>query len=143
MSEWAFRWAEPTDAEAFARWVTENPQIDWADANASLGVVNPTVMFFVATEDGVPRGFAPIYWSAVLGYLGFDPQSDGKTRLRALQVLKDGVMALLVQYGVREIQTLSEPQYGIAKWALEHGFTQEPRKLFRLDVNKEMGISEV
>ena len=139
MSEWAFRWAEPTDAEAFARWVTENPQIDWADANASLGSVNPTVMFMVATKDGVPVACSPIYLSAVLGYLGFDPSADGKDKLRALQMLKDGVMALLVQYGIRELQTLSEPEYGVAKWALNHGFTQEPRTLFRLDVNPEMG----
>jgi len=138
MSGWKFRLAEPADAEAFAHWTTENPQIDPKDAWSGLNRTNPTVLTFVAEHDGKAVAFAPIYLSAVLAHLAFNPEARASEKMQALDVLKDGTMGFLVQYGIREIQTMSEPEYGVAKWALAHGFEQDPRSLFRLDVNKEM-----
>jgi len=138
MAEWSFRLAEPTDAPAFAQWTASNPQIDPADIQAAQKAQNPTVLYFVVTKDGVPVAFAPVYVAAVLAHLGFDPLSSGKDRLKALGVLKDGVVAFMTQYGVREVQTLSKPDYGVAKWALAHGFEMDGRNLFKLDVNREM-----
>jgi hypothetical protein len=135
---WKFRLAHPDDAEEFARWTTENPQIDPKDAWSGLKRNNPTVLTFVAEKDGKAIAFAPIYLSAVLAHLAFNTDARASEKLQALDVLKDGTMAFLVQYGIREIQTMSEPEYGVAKWALAHGFEQDPRSLFRLDVNKEM-----
>ena len=138
MSGWKFRLAEPADAEAFAHWTTENPQIDPKDAWSGLNRTNPTVLTFVAEHDGKAVAFAPIYLSAVLAHLAFNPEARASEKMQALDVLKDGTMGFLVQYGIREIQTMSEPEYGVAKWALAHGFEQDPRSLFRLDVNQEM-----
>ena len=138
MSEFTFRFAEPKDAEAFSRWTGQNEQIDQKDVQAASKAQNPTVLYFVAEKDGVPIAFAPVYLAAVLAHLGLNPAARVADRLQALEVLKDGVSAFMVQYGVREIQTLSLPEYGVAKWAASKGFDPDSRTLFRLDLNKEM-----
>jgi hypothetical protein len=138
MSDWKFRLAQPEDAEAFSHWATENPQIDPKDAWSGLKRNNPTVLTFVAEKDGKAVAFAPIYLSAVLAHLAFNPDARASEKMQALDVLMDGTMAFMVQMGIREIQTMSEPKYGVAKWALAHGFEQDPRSLFRLDINREM-----
>ena len=138
MSGWNFRLAEPADAEAFSKWAAENPQVEPRDLLAGMGKTNPTVLVFVAEKDGQAIAFAPIFLSAVLAHMGFSPEARATEKIQAMSVLKDGVMAFMVQFGIREIQTLSKPEYGIAKWALGHGFEQDERSLFRLDLNKEM-----
>lgn len=138
MSNWQFRLAVSDDAAAFAKWAAENPQIDQKDLIAGMGRTNPTVLTGVAEKDGVAVAFAPVYLSAVLAHLGFNPNSRASEKLEAMNVLKDGFSALMVQFGVRQIETLSMPDYGVAQWAMKHGFEQEPRSLFRLDLNCEM-----
>jgi hypothetical protein len=138
MNGWVFRMAEPKDAEAFAKWVECNPLIDPKDVTASAKKVNPTVLYFVAEKDGVAIAFAPLYLSAIVAHLAFSPEARASEKLQAMDVLKDGTMAFMVQFGIREIQTLSKPDYGVAKWALANGFEQDPRSVFRLDLNKEM-----
>lgn len=99
---------------------------------------NPTVLFFVAEKDGVPITFCPVYLAAMLAHMGFNSAADEKDKLAGINVLRDGVAAFMLQFGIREIQTLTEPEYGLAKWALKHGFEMDPRKLFRLNLNREM-----
>ena len=136
MSEWKFRLAEPADAEAFSRWAATNPQIDQKDLLAGMGKNNPTVLFFVADHKGVAISFAPVYLSATLAHLAFNPDARASEKMQSLNVLTDGVSALMVQYGVREITTLSKEDYGVAKWAVANGFEKEDRQLFKLDLNK-------
>ena len=62
--------------------------------------------------------------------------------MQSLNVLTDGVSALMVQYGVREITTLSKEDYGVAKWAVANGFEKEDRQLFKLDLNKILAEAE-
>lgn len=138
MSEWNFRLAQPADAEAFAKWVAENEHIDDADKIAATHDKNPTVLWFVAEKNGAPVGFAPVYLQATVPHLGFDPASSAEDRKAAMQVLMDGVSAFMVQYGVREITTLSKDRYPIARWALQNGFDQDARQVFKLDLNKLM-----
>jgi hypothetical protein len=136
MSEWKFRLAEPADAPAFSKWSAENPQIEQKDLIATLKAKNPTCLFFVAEEDGVVISFAPVYCQFALAHLAFNPEANGKQKMRALNTLLDGVMAFAVQYGIREITTLSKPEYGVAKWAVANGFVEEERQLFKFDINK-------
>jgi hypothetical protein len=139
MGEWKFRAAGPEDADAFAEWVTNNPQVEPKDLLATTQAANPTTVFFVIENDlGEVVMFAPVYCAAMLGYLGFNPESNAKERLKAMNMMKDGLMAFLVQFGIRELQTLTKPDYGVAKWALRHGFEAESRSLVRLDINTEM-----
>lgn len=138
MSEWAFGLAEPADAEVFSAGVLGNPQVDPQDMLAGQGKKNPTVLTFVVKKDGVAVAFAPVYLAAVLAHLSLNPDTRASEKIQALEMLRDGVMAFMVQFGIREIQTLSKPEYGVAKWAVDHGFEQDGRSLFRLDLNKEM-----
>ena len=135
---WSFRLAQPEDAQAFANWAAHNPQIDSADLEAGMAKTNPTVLTFVAEKDGVPVAFAPVYLTATLAHLAFSPEVEGMDRLRALNVLKDGVAAFMVQHGIMEIQTKTIEGYPVAQWALKHGFEIDGRQTLTLDLNHEM-----
>lgn len=141
MSEWNFRLAEPADAEAFAKWTAANEHIDDADKLAATHAQNPTVLWFVAEKNGTVVGFAPVYLQATVPHLGFNPETGAEDRKTAMSVLMDGVSALMVQYGVREITTLSKDRYPIARWALANGFDQDARQVFKLDLNKALAVA--
>lgn len=141
MSEWNFRLAEPTDAPAFAKWVAENEHIDDADKLAATRAQNPTVVWFVAEKNGVSVAFAPVYLQATVPHLGFNPETPAEDRKAAMRVLIDGVSGFMVQYGIREITTLSKERYPIARWATQNGFDQEARQVFKLDLNKLMAVA--
>jgi hypothetical protein len=143
MANWKFRIAEPADAEAFSVWSATNPQIDQKDLLKATGTQNPTVVFFAVEKDGVVQAFAPVYLQMVLAHLGFNPEAEGKDKLRALQMLTDGVSAFAIQLGVREIMTLSKAKYPVAQWAVKHDFEIEPRQALILDLNKMMAEIEV
>lgn len=136
MSTWNFRLAELADAADFSKWAAENEQVDEADLLAGTKKKNPTVLFFAVEKDGVVVTFAPLYLQLTLAHLGFNPDADGKDKLRGMQMLIDGVSAVAVQYGIREITTLSKPDYPVAKWALKHGFDLDARQVFKMDLNK-------
>ena len=137
MSEWLFRFAEPKDAEAFSKWAAHNTQIDQQDLIAALGTKNPTVIYFaVENPDGKVVLFAPFYCQMTLPFLGFNPEAEPKEKLKAMEVLTDGATAFAVHYGVREITTLSKPEYPVAQWGLKHGFRLEDRQTLTLDINK-------
>jgi hypothetical protein len=138
MSEFNFRLAEPGDAEAFSRWTAANTQIDDEDKQAAMIANNPTVVWFVVEKAGVVVAFAPLYLQFTLPHLGFNPEAGAEDRKEAMLHLIDGVSAFAVQYGIREITTLSSERYLIARWALQHDFTADPRQLLKLDLNKLM-----
>jgi hypothetical protein len=142
MSEMKFRLAVPTDAEAFSRWVIDNPQIDPKDVEAAQKKNNPTVLYFaVENSDGVVVMFAPFYLQLTLAHLGFNPATDAEERKHAMAAMLDGVIAFGVQYGIREFTTVSQEKYPVARWALAHGFSQEPRQLFKFDVNRVLEVA--
>jgi hypothetical protein len=126
------------DAPEFAKWVANNPDIPSRDVQAGLSKNNPTALCFVAEKDGKAVAFAPLHLAAVLDYLGLSPDASAADKLRALKMLQDGVSHFMLGYGVSEIQTLSQPEYGIAKWAVKNHFEEEPRKLFRLNLSDEI-----
>jgi hypothetical protein len=138
MSVWFFRLAKPSDAEAFSRWTGANTQIDDVDKLAATKAKNPTVVWFAVEKDEVVQAFAPLYLQFTLPHLGFNPDANGADRQEAMQRLIDGVAAFAVQYGIREITTLSQPEYPIARWALKHDFDLDPRRVLKLDLNKLM-----
>lgn len=138
MSNWTFRFANPNDAEAFTKWALENPDVDRKDLFAATKQKNPTVLFFAVEKDGVVQAFAPLYAAMILSHLGFNPDATGKDKLRAMQMLIDGVSAFAVQYGIREIMTLSREEYPVAQWAMKHGFELEPRQVLKLNLNDAM-----
>lgn len=141
MSDWTFRLAEPADAEAFSKWVSENPFIDSADVQEGLKKNQPTVITFVVCYRGTPVWFAPVYATMHLAHLGVNPEIDAELRKTGLEKLMDYVGAFAYQMGVRYITTLTKERYPIGRWAKQHGFTVDPRQLFKFNlhewVNKE------
>jgi hypothetical protein len=142
MSEWVFREARPADANAFAEWVNGNPLIDPKDVTAAAKKNQPTVLYFVAEKDGIPVAFAPVYLQLAVAHMAFDPDAAGKDKLEAMQRLLNGTVAFAVQFGIREITTLSKEEYPVAKWAVKHGFEIEPRQLLKFDINKVLAVAE-
>lgn len=143
MSDWAFRMAEPSDAPAFSRWAAENRQIEAKDIWAGTKKKNPTVLVFAITKDGIPVAFAPVYLQFTVAHLAFDPEANERDKLRSLHMLTDGVSALAVQYGIREITTLSKEEYPVAQWAMKNGFELESRQLLKMDLNKILEVATV
>src|ERR1700676_2129427 len=135
---WNFRLAGPDDSESIAKWVAENPQIDPKDILNGMKKNQPTVLWFVAENNGVTVAAAPVFLSAVLAHLAFNPDARASEKMQAMDVLKDGVTAFMAQFGIRSISTQSNPGYPIAKWALAHDFEMDERNTFVLDLNKQM-----
>lgn len=136
MSEYTCRAAVPEDAPAFAEWVQNNPQIAPADVDAGLRKNSPTSVVLVVEKDGKPIVFAPFICVMQLCHLGFSPEAQASEKMRALNMMLDFAIAFAVQFGVRQITTLTREDYGVAKWAATHGFEKDGRELFRFDINK-------
>jgi hypothetical protein len=139
-----FRLCEPKDAENCAKWAAENPQIDASDLLAGTKKRNPTILFFaVENADGVIVAYCPMYLQMTAPFLGFNPAASGDDRRRALRLLTDGISAMAVQYGIRELTVLSKADYPVAQFAVsELGFDLEPRQVLKLDLNKTLTIEE-
>jgi hypothetical protein len=138
MSEWTYRGANASDAPVFAEWVQNNPQIDLGDVQRTIKGNNPTCIFLVACCDGKPVAFAPLYAQMHLAHLAFSPDARASEKLKAMQGLLDFATAFAVQFGVREITTLSRDSYAMGQVALHLGFEKDDRNLFRFDINKAM-----
>jgi hypothetical protein len=138
-TDFKFRMCGPEDAAKAAKWGAENTNIDQKDLLAGMKANNPTVLWFaVDNENGEPVAYAPVFLVARLAHLCFNPEARASEKLQGLNALQDGVSALMVQYGIRQIDVLSKPEYGVAKWAVAHDFVQEDRQLFTLDLNRVM-----
>jgi len=135
-SLWSFRVATPEDAEEFSAWITSNPDIDRADVQRTIKGNNPTCILLVASYDGKPVAFAPVYAQFHLAHLAFSPDARGTSKLQAVSGLLDFAMGLAVQFGIREITTLSRSSYAMGKFAEYLGFARDDRELFLFDINK-------
>lgn len=140
MAEWTYRIATADDAGAFAEWVKLNPEIDRADVQRTIKGNNPTCIFLVACYDNQPIAFAPVYCQMHLAHLAFAPEARASQKLRAVAGLLDFATAVAVQFGIREITTLSQESYPMGKVALRAGFEKDNRQLFRFDINKILPV---
>lgn len=138
MSEWEIRFAEPADAPQFAEWIAKNPQIYPDDVESGLKENNPTSLTFVVTHNGKPVWFAPMYAQFCLAHLGVNPESDSDERKFALKYLLAGVTGFALEYGIREITTMTKDEYPVAVVAKRLGFKKDPlgREQFKMDINK-------
>ena len=143
MAEWTYRGATADDASLFADWVRSNPQIDLGDVQRTIKGNNPTCVFMVACCDGVPVAFAPVYCQMHLAHLAFAPEARASQKLKALKGLLDFATAFAVQFGIREITTLSRESYPMGQVALHAGFEKDSRELFRFEINKVLNVAEV
>jgi hypothetical protein len=136
---WTFRFAEPKDAESFSAWVARNPQIDPADIEAASQKNNPTVTYLVIEHQGEPVMFMPVYLTMRIGYLGFNPAADKERREGAMEIMLQAVKAFALAYRIGSIDTLTRSGIPVAEWARAHGFNQDPRELFTLQIHPPEG----
>lgn len=129
-----FRFAQPSDAESFIKWATENPKIPKKDILASMKANNPTSVVLVIEKNGEPVLFAPIYCQINLAYLGFNPECEAKDRLKALSALQWVIAGFAFEHGVHEVTVQTSKDYPVGKWALKHGFKEESRQTFTMRV---------
>jgi len=137
MSNYTFRLAEEKDAELMTRWVAENPQISVDEAQAGTKENNPTVLYFIVDCDGVPVLFSPVYAQWTFAHLGIAPEASPEIRKYALQTLVDGVVAMAIQFGIRELTAFTQPEFPVAQYAVKQlGFEWESRHPIKLDIRK-------
>lgn len=125
------RWATPDDAEAFASWASANTDIPRGDIDAVADSVCTTL---VTEVDGHAELYIPLMWSKerpllTIGFLGFRPGQDPRTKARALKSMLSGVIRLQEHLGC-EVRVVTKAEYPMGKWALKHGFIQKPDGFF-------------
>jgi hypothetical protein len=130
--ELTVRIADERDSQPFAEWIAKSKQIPADDVKASLKEANPTSVTLVVEQDGEVILFAPFYAIALLGFIGFNPNTGVEQRRQGLEHMKKAAQAFWGMYGITTITTLSREKYPIAHWAMNHGFTVEKRQLFTL-----------
>jgi hypothetical protein len=124
------RLARPEDAEAFAQWAIENPDIPRADIEAAMSENNPTTMVFVAEHEGKVIHYLPFYCLINVAYFGFNPQATEREKIAAMNLMLKAVESFAMAFGIREIQGFSKEGYAMAKWAEHKGFHKEARQAF-------------
>jgi hypothetical protein len=129
-----YRWAEPSDAEAFSLWSSTNAKIPHKDVVATMSVNNPTCVYFVIEKNGVPLLFAPFYLQMLLGFLAFNPHAGRRDRINALEKMHEVSAGFASNLGIREVVVQTSPEYPVAKWAVKNGFEEEPRTTFKYRV---------
>lgn len=129
-----YRWANPSDTEAFVKWATGNNKIPHKDILASMHLNNPTCVFFVVEKDGVPILFAPFYFQMNLAFLGFNPDAGRRDRMNALAKMQEISTQWAQNYGVQELVVSTSKDYPVGRWALQNGFEPEPRETFKLRI---------
>ena len=137
--EMTVRVAQASDSEQFAQWIADSTHIPSEDVQDSLKESNPTSITLVIEENGKTILFAPTYAIALLGFIGFNPETDLRERVRALDAIKRAAQAFWGMYGVTEIATLTMEHYPIAQWALKHGFELDPRQIVKLKMKRGEG----
>lgn len=127
-----FRFANPEDAEPFAAWATDHPDIPARDIKAAMKENNPTATILVIEDEGTPILYVPLYCSVRIAYLGFNPIADQRLRIAAMNTMRTAIMAFAANFGINQVDTLTKSGYAVAQWAEKHGFKAEDRQLFEL-----------
>jgi len=111
-----------------ASWVASHPDIPQSDIR--LGSKNSLTL--VALKDGVPILFVPLVLALQIAHLGFAPESPKEDRLEAMEAMLEEISGIALARQIGLVQTLSSEHYGVARWAVDHGFEADQRTLFTL-----------
>ena len=79
------RLAAPEDAPLFASWATENMDIPDEDIKA---VEKSNALVLIIEVDGKPEMYLPLIPAMTIGYLGFNPDQDIRTRAVVLREMR-------------------------------------------------------
>lgn len=133
-AEFNVRFAEPRDFESFAHWVSTNPDIPRDDTR----ILNyPRTLTLVFETNGAPVLFVPITPVYEVGFLGFKPDLDARTKAKALRMVIAALQKVMRETQVLETEVFTRAEYPIGKWATKHGFVERDKPGFRMIATPE------
>lgn len=124
------RFSTPADAPAFAQWALDNPDIPSEDIDA---VANGAPMTLVIEVDGKPELYMPLIPAVTIGYLGFRPDQDARTKAIALQAMRAELQRFLNTLKISDAYVFTKAEYPMGKWALKNGFKPKAKDAFTLE----------
>lgn len=125
------RLATPQDAELCAQYVGRNTDIPLKDKEAVKRAKCPIML--VVEIDGKAELFMPLLPALTIGYLGFNPDQDPRTKARALRAMKKHLQELQINLGVEDAYVFTRPEYPMGKWALKNEFVIKDKLGFSLE----------
>lgn len=126
------RLAAPEDAATFSAWATQNTDIPDEDIEA---VQKSTPLTLVVEVDGKPEMYLPLIPAMTIGYLGFNPDQDVRTRATVLREMRAALANLQNTLGIEYAYVHTKAEYPMGRWALKNGFKQTPKDAFVLERN--------
>jgi hypothetical protein len=127
------RFAIPDDASAFAEWATKNLDIPESDIEA---VAKATPLTLVIEVDGKPEMYMPLIPSLTIGYLGFRPDQNLRTRATCLKEMLGTLKQLQANLKIENAYVHTKAEYPMGRWALKNGFEKAPKDAFVLQREK-------
>lgn len=124
------RLAAPEDAALFAAWATQNLDIPDEDIKA---VQKSTPLVLVIEVDGKPEMYLPLIPAMTIGYLGFNPDQDIRTRAVVLKAMREALANLQTELGISRAYVHTKAEYPMGRWALKNGFTKTSKDAFVLE----------
>jgi hypothetical protein len=124
------RLATAEDAPAFVEWAVNNPDIPEADIDA---VANSIPLTLVVEVDGQAEVYLPLIPAMTLGYLGFRPGQDVRTKAVALNAMAEALQNLQRELKISDAYVFTKAEYPMGKWALKHGFKTKDKTAFTLE----------
>jgi hypothetical protein len=126
------RLAAPDDAAAFSAWAVHNSDIPDEDI-AAVQKAKPLTL--VVEVDGKPEMYLPLIPAMTIGYLGFNPDQDIRTRAVVLREMLAALSNLQNTLGIDYAYVHTKAEYPMGRWALKNGFKQTPKDAFVLERN--------
>jgi hypothetical protein len=124
------RLATIDDAQEFASWAINNSGIPDDDIKA---VAKATPLTIVVEVDGKPELYIPLIPSMTIGYLGFRPDQDLRTRATALKGMLEAVQSVQADLSISSVYVHTHAEYPMGKWATKNGFVKAPKETFVLE----------
>ena len=126
------RLAAPEDAPLFASWAIENMDIPDEDIKA---VEKSNALVLTIEVDGKPEMYLPLIPAMTIGYLGFNPDQDVRTRASALKSMLGALKSFQEHLGIEYAYVHTKAEYPMGKWAVKNGFKKTPKDAFVLERN--------
>ena len=123
--------AQPGDAESFAAWAANNPDIPQQDINAVRKSEIPFVL--VVEIDGEAAMYMPLIPAVTIGYLGFRPDLAPRPKAKAMRAMLAALKEFMGALKISDTYVFTKAEYPMGKWALRNGFKPKEKDGFTLE----------
>lgn len=119
----------PEEISQLAEFIGKNPDIPLDDVNG-LKASPSSVVLMVSDDEGKVLLMLPWYPLFVVPFFGFNPEANPRERIKAMNAALPIIEAAAKRFGIAHIAGMTRPEYGIAQWAMKHGFEPDQRQAF-------------